>query len=122
MPETLRPMLGPPEHCCCRDGDQPCGLWLDGGADLYPWYPRDICPGCVLHNGRSESHAKRLTDAECAAEFWRAATVSERALAAQAITREPGDYLPVAKGSLAAVREQLTWHRFAIYPNAREES
>ena len=67
-----RPMPGPPEHCCCRDGDQPCGLWLDGGADLYPWYPRDICPGCVLHNGRSAAHDKRLTAAECAAHYWQA--------------------------------------------------
>ena len=67
-----RPMPGPPEYCCCRDGDQPCGLWLDGGADLYPWYPRDICPGCILHNGRSESHDKRLTTPECAAHEWQA--------------------------------------------------
>lgn len=65
---------------------------------------------------------KRLTDVECAAEFWRAATVSERARAAQAITRDPGDYLSVAKGFLAASREQITWHRFATHPHALEES
>ena len=65
---------------------------------------------------------KRVTDAECAAEFWRAATVSERARAAQAITRDPGDYLSVAKGFLAASREQITWHRFATRHHALEES
>ena len=102
-----RPMPGPPEHCCCRDGDQPCGLWLDGGADLYPWYPRDICPGCVLHNGRSESHDKRLTDAECAAEYWRAMFDAEY--------ETPHGY----ERQIVIVR---TWHRFATRPHALEEA
>ena len=105
-----RPMPGPPEHCCCRDGDQPCGLWLDGGADLYPWYPRDICPGCDLHNGRSESHDKRLTDAECAAEYWRAASdFRDRLRHGRA-----GDDLNPEWG------RRLIWHRFATH--ALEES
>lgn len=109
-----RPMPGPPEHCCCRDGDQPCGLWLDGGADLYPWYPRDICPGCDLHNGRSESHDKRLTDAECAAEYWRA--VAER------LEFDADVNCGYETHDETLERFEETWRRFARTPHALEES
>lgn len=109
-----RPMPGPPEHCCCRDGDQPCGLWLDGGADLYPWYPRDICPGCALHNGDRGSRETRLTEAECSAEYWRAFYHLTRPMAANiSISKSEWD---------SALQESSTWHRFAATPHALEES
>lgn len=107
-----RPMPGPPEHCCCRDGDQPCGLWLDGAADLYPWYPRDICPGCALHNGDRGSRETRLTEAECSAEYWRA---------------EAEDMSPAADNEMITIpeflrltRELATWRRFSHTPHYDE--
>ena len=120
-----RPMPGPPE-CTCMSRGNFCWTCVDTiGYD-----PEEECPSCPVHavptkrltTYRKCSEPKRLKDAECAAEFWRAATVSERARAAQAITRDPGDYLSVAKGFLAASREQITWHRFATRPHALEES
>jgi len=111
-------MPGPPEDCYCRFGNATCQECETRG---YP-YSWGLCPGCELHNGRDLGAYKRLKDVECAAEFWRAATVSERARAAQAITRETDDFLPVARGFLASSREQITWHRFATRPHALEES
>ena len=108
-----RPMPGPPEPVPHEFNTLPHKLTDD------PW---PYCSGCAAENRIHLADPKRLTDAECAAEFWRAATVSERARAAQAITRDPGDYLSVAKGFLAASREQITWHRFATRPHALEES
>ena len=104
-----RPMPGPPEPVPHELDALPHALRPD------PW---DYCSGCAAENRLRLADPKRLTDVECAAEFWRAATASERARAAQAIPREPGDYLSVAKGFLSASREQITWHRFAIYPHA----
>ena len=117
-----RPMPGPPEYCCCRDGDQPCGLWLDGGADLYPWYPRDICPGCILHNGRSESHDKRLTTPECAAHEWQADAELERAA-----RNLDDDYYNPHRFRLRAEYERRldewdTWVEFTLRPHALEEA
>ena len=118
-----RPMPGPPESesCTCYEEvvgpNDPCGTpegtmqtVVPTSCDFHSWRVRDA------------SRKKRLTHVECSAEFWRAATVSERARAAQAITRDPGDYLSVAKGFLAASREQITWHRFATRPHALEEA
>ena len=106
-----RPMPAPPEHCCCRDGDQPCGLWLDDGPDLYPWYPRDICPGCALHNGDRGSRETRLTEAECSAEYWRAE--------AEILYFDPEvDHLAWSQ----AVSRQEIINRIATRPHALEEA
>ena len=56
---------------------------------------------------------KRLTDAECAAEFWRAMNETNSAAL---------NHCPDCLGCQAIVNEELTWHRFAIYPHALEES
>lgn len=109
-----RPMPGPPEHCCCRDGDQPCGLWLDDGPDLYPWYPRDICPGCALHNGDRGSRETRLTEAECSAEYWRASYHLDIPLATRTFVLTPE--------WVRDLYRTTTLHRFATRPHALEES
>ena len=59
----------------------------------------------------AERHDKRLTDAECAAEFWRA--TSETTTAAL-------NHCPECPGCQAIVDEELTWHRFATRPQALE--
>ena len=109
-----RPMPGPPE----RLESAGLGDWDADGRWRNRW---------DLHweDGRAEfdvleRHDKRLTGVECSAEFWRATAVSERARAAQAITREIGDSLPVARRFLAASREQITWHRFDTHHHALE--
>ena len=63
-----RPMPGPPEDCYCRFGNATCQECETRG---YP-YSWGLCPGCELHNGRDLGAYKRLKDAECAAEYWRA--------------------------------------------------
>ena len=52
---------------------------------------------------------KRLTDAECAAEFWRAMNETNSASL---------NNCPECPGCQAIVDEELTWNRFAIYPHA----
>ena len=100
-----RTMPGPPEHCYCRDGDQPCRSCLDDGG----FYPGGVCPGCDLHNGRSESHHKHLSDAECDAEDWRAMN--------NVLRYEDGD-----PGQAKAIRHADTCNRFTIHPHAFEET
>ena len=91
-----RPMPGPPEH---RLTAHPHG---DDG-----W-----CPICHhLTARRPYDPSKRLTDAECAAEFWRA--TSETTTAAL-------NHCPECPGCQAIVDEELTWHRFATRPHALE--
>ena len=63
---------------------------------------------------------KRITDAEAAAEYWRAATASERVRAVCAITRDPGECITTNVDFLRVSREQVTWHRFAALPHALE--
>ena len=63
-----RPMPGPPEDCYCRGGNATCDDCETYGY-RYSW---GLCPGCHLHNGRDLGAHKRLKDAECAAEYWRA--------------------------------------------------
>ena len=103
-----RPMPGPPEDCYCRFGNATCQECETRG---YP-YPWGLCPGCDLHNGRSDSHYKRLTDAECAAEYWRAASDFRDRLRHGLA----GDDLNPEWG------RRLIWHRFATRPYALEES
>lgn len=103
-----RPMPGPPVNCYCRFGNATCQECETRG---YP-YSWGLCPGCDLHNGRSESHYKRLTDAECAAEYWRAASdFRDRLRHGRA-----GDDLNPEWG------RRLIWHRFATHSHALEES
>ena len=105
-----RPMPGPPEDCYCRFGNATCQECETRG---YP-YSWGLCPGCVLHNGRSVSHHKRLKDVECAAHYWQAFCYRARALA-EIINLPPHEARRI-------VKESDTWHRFAIYPHALEES
>ena len=65
---------------------------------------------------------KRLTDAECAAEYWMWATASERVRAFIAISRKPGESVTANLDFQRAFHEQVTWHRFATHPHALEES
>ena len=63
---------------------------------------------------------KRLTDAECAAEYWMWATASERVRAFIAISRKPGESVTANLDFQRAFHEQVTWHRFATHPHALE--
>ena len=93
-----RPMPGPPEH---RLTAHPHG---DDG-----W-----CPICHhLTARRPYDPSKRFTDAECAAELWRAEAET---------TTASLNHCPECPGCQAIVDEELTWHRFATRPHALEEA
>ena len=98
-----RPMPGPPECCYCRFGNATCQECETRG---YP-YPWGLCPGCDLHNGRSDSHYKRLTDAECAAEYWREQAEWWGGMHQKGPTAEGVD-----------IRRAVIWERFATHPHA----
>lgn len=85
----MRAMEYTPVQCRC----EPMGLW-----DLVRW--------CLIHGTQIEP-TKRLTDAECAAEYWRAEHHYLRFEAG-----DPGQY--------KAVTQAETWHRFATHPHASE--
>ena len=94
-----RPMPGPPEHVLeTRD---------HGGN------PDECCWVCYYTHLPDHLAAppKRLTDAECAAEFWRAMNETNSASL---------NNCPECPGCQAIVDEELTWHRFAIYPHGLE--
>lgn len=57
---------------------------------------------------------KRLTDAECAAEYWRASYRLARPLAANTFVATSDWVRPL--------QESDTWHRFAAHPHALEDS
>lgn len=61
---------------------------------------------CLIHGTQVEP-TKKLTDAECAAELWRAEHHYLRFEAG-----DPGQY--------KAVTQAETWHRFATQPHASE--
>ena len=103
-----RPMPGPPEDCYCRFGNATCQECETRG---YP-YSWGLCPGCLLHNGRDLGAHKRLKDAECAAEYWRAASDFRDRLRHGLA----GDDLNPEWG------RRLIWHRFAACPHALEEA
>ena len=76
--------------------------------------PTLLTHGCPIHGLLAEiqSRQKRLTDAECAAEYW-------RAVATHWFTALD----PVGDPELAieaAWSEVDTWHRFATHPHASE--
>ena len=106
-----RPMPGPPEDCYCRDGNATCDD-CEAYGYRYSW---GLCPGCHLHNGRDLGAHKRLKDAECAAEFWRAE--GDHCLASE------GYDIDWFSGGLLrdediACDVHATWHRFATHPHA----
>ena len=118
-----RPMPGPPEHCYCRDGDQPCRSCLDDGG----FYPGGVCPGCYLHNGDRGPRETRLTDAECAAEYWRALRDDEWEDYDMLDGYGPPNIDPWGKewwprSGIANEDRLNTWRRFARTPHALEES
>ena len=105
-----RPMPGPPEDCYCRDGNATCDDCETYGY-RYSW---GLCPGCHLHNGRNLGAHKRLKDAECAAEYWRASWLF-------ASTKKPA--MGYQTPGWGRINQQLDiWHRFATHPHALEES
>ena len=100
-----RPMPGPPEDCYCRFGNATCQECETRG---YP-YSWGLCPGCELHNGRDLGAYKRLKDAECAAEYWRAVA---NLLAAP----------PHSSEMLSAREKKRVCANFATRPHALEEA
>lgn len=108
-----RPMPGPPEDCYCRDGNATCDDCETYGY-RHSW---GLCPGCELHNGRDLGAHKRLKDAECAAEYWRA----EADKRDRSYTGPDPEFLDVEDSFTYAIIRH-TWHRFATRPHALEES
>ena len=107
-----RPMPEPPE-CTCMSRGNFCWTCVDTiGYD-----PEEECPSCPVHavptkrltTYRKCSEPKRLTDAECAAEYWRAEAAY---WTAQTMERSPHH----------AAFEADVFERFAAHPHALEES
>ena len=90
----MRAMEYTPVQCRC----EPRGQWT-----LVQW--------CVIHRTQIEP-TKKLTDAECAAEYWRARH-QVTAMARVAEIAAPGE---VPK----SLKMRDTWHRFATHPHASE--
>ena len=112
-----RPMPGPPEHDVRafphRSPHQagsiaPCDLCI---GEMYP-----------------ESFTKRLTDAECAAHRWQAASTLGLALYAPAevlgvdIPEDGNMYSWERPDAEPLNRAYDAWHRFATHPHALEEA
>ena len=89
----MRPMEYTPVQCRC----EPMGQWT-----LVRW--------CLIHGTQIEP-TKKLTDAECAAEYWRAALEATSAAL---------NNCPECPGCQSMEAEELTWHRFATHPHASE--
>ena len=85
----MRAMEYTPVQCRC----EPMGVW-------------DMFRRCLIHGAQIEP-SKHLTDAECAAEYWRAK--------ADLATIEAVLVSPAAMNARVRV-----WHRFARYPHASE--
>ena len=97
MPEPL--------ECTCMSRGNSCWTCVD----TIGWDPEEECPSCPVHAGPTYNETKRLTDAECAAEYWRAEAAY---WTAQAMERSPHH----------AAFEADVFERFAAYPHALEES
>ena len=111
-----RPMPGPPEdwwYCTPPHGEP--GLWT---SDMDP---AEYMPFTHLQH-------KRLTDAECAAHRWQAASTLGLALYAPAevlgvdIPEDGNMYSWERPAAEPLNRAYDTWHRFATRPHALEES
>ncbi len=98
-----RPMPEPPEcECATCEGcaeERHEGLMREG----------EPCPACHVHAGPSYSEDKRLKDAECAAEYWRAVA---NLLAAP----------PHSSEMLSAREKKRVCANFAAHPHALEEA
>ena len=95
------PMPGPPEHVLDT---------RDHGGNPAEW-----CWVCyyVHLSDYWAAPPKHLTDAECAAEYWRAALEA---------TSSALNNCPECPGCQSMEAEELTWHRFATHPHALEEA
>ena len=110
-----RPMPEPLECTCLSRGNF---CWTC--VDTIGWDLEEECPSCPVHAGPTYSEAKRLTDAECAAEFWRAEAEEADARGRSWFYEDPATVnAERVKASLAANRAR-TWHRFATLPHALE--
>ena len=85
----MRAMEYEPVQCRC----EPMGQWT-----LVRW--------CLIHGTQIEP-TKKLTDAECAAEYWKAEH--------HYLRFDDGD-----PGQYKAVTQAETWHRFATQSHANE--
>ena len=113
------PMPGSPEcECATCEGcaeERHEGLMREG----------EPCPACHVHADPSYREEKRLTDAECAAEYWRAGENLRYALAmdqARYRVRPERSDDPPSVSVNKAWREKNTWRRFAHTHHALEES
>jgi len=93
-----RPMPGPPEHDVRAFPHR-------SPHEAFSVIPCAVCIGEMY----PESFMKRLTDAECAAEYWRAE--------AKMLYFDPHCE---SEAWSAAVTEERTWHRFATHPHASQ--
>ena len=93
----MRPMEYTPVQCRC----EPMGHWT-----LVRW--------CLIHDAQIEP-TKKLTDAECAAEYWAA-----RGEWLQANVRRPPGTDTSPDGDRIRRERVLTTHRFATCPHASE--
>lgn len=84
----MRAMEYEPVQCRCAPGD-----WI-------------MFRRCLIHGTQIEP-TKKLTDAECAAEYWRAEH--------HYLRFDDGD-----PGQYKAVTQAETWHRFATHRHASE--
>ena len=118
-----RPMPGPPE-CECRE--VPAHLWTTYAGAVDPNTLFEYTPECPLHG--EVSSPKRLTDAECAAHRWQAASTLGLALYAPAevlgvdIPEDGNMYSWERPDAEPLNRAYDAWHRFAACPHALEEA
>ena len=92
----MRPMEYTQVQCQC----EPMGRWV-----LVRW--------CPIH-GTHAAPTKKLTDAECAAEYWRAKAEHT------AMRNGEGVGWSSAEAMDALEREAEVWHRLATHPHASE--
>ena len=117
-----RPMPGPPE-CECRE--VPAHLWTTYAGAVDPNTRFEYTPECPLHG--EVSSPKRLTDAECAAEYWRALRDDEWEDYDMLDGYGPPNIDPWgkewwARSGIANEDRLSTWRRFATRPHALEEA
>lgn len=100
-----RPMPGPPE---------PVPHEFDRLPHVRRSDPWDYCSGCAAENRMRLVDPKRLTNAECAAEYWQAEVDARDHAIAIDYGMAPDHDMPVLVAD--------TWHRFAACPHYNEEN